>query len=288
MVDHPDQHAVVRRDLDRIADHAAFDQRLGERGAQHRRIRSDARALSTCERAELLHLQVRAAGGRRQRRRALQHFVDQLAAQFVVGALAGAFSQHALQFRTCLLERHFAAGLDLAHVDDVPAEVALDRPGNRAGRGREHGVLESFDHLSVLEDPAQIAPGVLRTAVFGVLTRERGEIRAGRLRLRRQRTHLGLGRFLRSRIGAGFDLHQDVRSEALFGFDETRLVLFVLDPKRVLVGGRRRRHRRSVDIDIFDRHHLRRTEVVRMRLVPTRDLCRRHRRGIDRYRQHRV
>jgi hypothetical protein len=79
-----------------------------------------------------------------------------------------------------------------------------------------------------------------------------------------------------------------VRREALVGFDEARLLLFVACAQRRLVGRRRRRQRVAVDLDVFDGHPLRRAVLVRMRGVPVLDLLATDRRGVGHgRRQHR-
>src|SRR3546814_22444 len=127
------------------------------------------------ERPELLQRQADRVRGGRQRARVLQRLVDQLAGQFVEGALTGDFGLLAFELRACLLERSLLAAPDLAQLDHVPAEVGLHRLAHVAGLHREQRVLERLDHAAIVRDPAKVAAAVLRTGIVRILAREHCE-----------------------------------------------------------------------------------------------------------------
>src|SRR3546814_3716731 len=77
-----------------------------------RRAGRDAGAVFARERPELLQRQADRVRGGRQRARVLQRLVDQLAGQFVEGALTGDFGLLAFELRACPLERSLLAAPD--------------------------------------------------------------------------------------------------------------------------------------------------------------------------------
>src|SRR5437762_5114106 len=109
-------------------------------------------------------------GGRRGDRLVLPLFGDPVADD-VVAAVRLDVSDREAGGEPALHHVVLGCGLALLDLDDVVAEVALHRIGDRADRQRVRRVLERL-HKLALPDPAELAAGILRTGILGVVLGE--------------------------------------------------------------------------------------------------------------------
>ena len=285
MFQHPDHHAATWAQLDGIAGGTILDQRFRKRGAPHLRVCSDTRAATAPERRRGLQREAQRARGRFQRTRVLVDQVDQLAAQLVQDAFALRRLQLGLELRAHGFEWLLVAGADLADLDHMPTEVALDRPANFTRLHREGGILERPRQSALCHQP-QVATLVLGAGVLAAGLGQCGEIRTRHTRLGGNLVGTRFGSLLVFTTGVGGHLHQDMRHLPLL----RRGILGGLFLVTLAQGGfvdHRRGQARSVEFHVFETHGFRASIVADVRLVPGPALCCGHRRSVDGHRRHR-
>ena len=227
---------------------------VGERGAQHRRIRDDAVCIGAGERSDLLHRQ------RSPRARPEPARTDSCRPGRPGGcdrslkarSRSASACSRANASRTCSKVSCAPLFTSRSWMTCQPKSVltgALISPGFIANSAFSNGptimplltqprsppaAFEPVSSLLARASAAKSAPGALACAASCV--------------------GLLLGRLLRGGIGAFRHAHQDVRRQPLLGVDEAVLFLLVALAQRGLIGRRRRRHGRAVDLDVLDRH----------------------------------